>query len=70
MSTEAEVQIQPQYVVSQTVWDQTSANYDSQRRLRTLVVHPATTVGEIMEWSKFTGLGCGDVTITVAEVKR
>lgn len=54
------------YVVSQRVWDQTSADYNAQSRTRTKVVTSQTTVGEIMEWAKYKGLGVGDVILTEA----
>lgn len=54
------------YVASQRVWDQTSADYNAQSRTRTKIVTSQTTVGEIMEWAKYKGLGVGDVTLTEA----
>jgi hypothetical protein len=53
------------FVVVQEVWSQVSPDYETVQRLRTLIVSPETTVGEIMEWSaRCNVVGKGDVVLT------
>lgn len=52
-------------VVVQKVWVQTSSDYNSVERTRTLAVTPETTVGEVMQWAAAANvLGRGDVVLT------
>lgn len=52
-------------VVVQKVWVQTSSDYNSVERTRTLSVTPETTVGEVMQWAAAANvLGRGDVVLT------
>lgn len=58
-----------EFVVTQRVWAQVSADYQSAESLRTLVVGPDTTVAEVMRWaaSARNFLGSGDVVLTTPE---
>jgi len=59
-----DVNVRP-LVVVQKVWVQTSIDYNSVERTRTLAVTPDTTVGEVMRWAAAANvLGRGDVVIT------
>lgn len=52
-------------VVVQEVWVQTSSDFATVKRFRTLAVTPETKVGEIMDWAKAAHvIGQGDVVIT------
>jgi uncharacterized protein YaaQ len=52
------------FVVVQKVWAQTSADFDSVEKTRTLTVSAETKIGEVMRWAS-TGnfLGRGDVVL-------
>ena len=59
-----DVNVRP-LVVVQKVWVQTSSDYNSVERTRTLAVTPETTVGEVMRWAANCNvLGRGDVVLT------
>ena len=59
-----DVNVRP-LVVVQKVWVQTSSDYNSVERTRTLAVSPDTTVAEIMRWAMVANvLGRGDVVLT------
>ena len=54
-----------QFVVVQRVWVQTSSDFNSVERTRTIAVTPETTVAEVMRWAEAANvLGSGDVVIT------
>lgn len=58
-------------IISQTFWFQTSADYQAEPRLKSLVVKPETTVAEILEWSNKSvsnSLGRGNLILTEVEV--
>jgi len=59
-----DVNVRP-LVVVQKVWVQTSIDYNSVERTRTLAVTPDTTIGEVMRWAAAANvLGRGDVVLT------
>ena len=52
------------FVVVQKVWVQTSADFDSVDKTRTMTVSPETQIGEVMRWASAGNvLGRGDVFI-------
>ena len=59
-----DVNVRP-LVVVQKVWVQTSSDYDSVERTRTLAVTPETTIGEVMRWAAAGNvMGRGGVVLT------
>lgn len=59
------------FVAVQKVWVQTSGDYQAERRTRTLILSPDTTVAEIMRWARNGNLlGLGDVVITETDAAR
>lgn len=53
------------FIVVQRVFVQVSSDYQTVCKARTLIVTPATTVGEIMHWAKAANVvERGDVVIT------
>lgn len=58
------------FVVMQRIWIQTSGDYHSECRYRTLVVSSEATVREIFDWAKkVNALGVGDVVLTESDDK-
>lgn len=59
---------EPRIIATQTIAVQTSANYDSQTEVRTLVIDPAMTVKELIEWSQRpSALYRGQVTLSIED---